>query len=78
MPDKEQPDHRDLWDAIYQARLEIAKLQGMIDMHFRDGEPPHPPCQPAIDMQKTRLGAAGAALLALLGTIGNIIVTFLR
>ena len=27
------PDHRDLWDAVNQSRLELAELKGMIKMH---------------------------------------------
>ena len=29
MPNGEIPDHRDLWEAVNQARLELAELKGM-------------------------------------------------
>ena len=29
MPNGDTPDHRDLWDALNQARLEIAEMKGM-------------------------------------------------
>ena len=72
------PDHRDLWDAVNQSRLELAELKGMIKMHFEAGQHHYPPCKPASDMQKTMLSALGAALLALLVAIGNIVIAFLK
>ena len=32
MPNGDIPDHRDLWDALNQARLEIAEMKGMLPM----------------------------------------------
>lgn len=72
------PDHRDLWDAVNQARLEIAEMKGMLTMHFADGNHHHPPCKPASDIQKTMLSAVGAALMALLAAVGSIIMEFMR
>lgn len=72
------PDHRDIWEAVNQSRLELAELKGMINMHFRDGTHHHPPCKPLADMQKTMLSALGAALLALIAAIGNIVIEFVR
>ena len=78
MPNGDIPDHRDLWDALNQARLEIAEMKGMLTMHFSDGNHHHPPCKAAADMQKTMLSAVGAALLALMAAVGSIIVEFMR
>lgn len=72
------PDHRDLWDAVNQSRLELAELKGMITMHFREGEHHHPPCKPAADMQKTMLSALGAAVLALIAAVGSIVMELLK
>ena len=72
------PDHRDLWDAVNQSRLELAELKGMLTMHFRDGEHHHPPCKAANDMQKTMLSAMGAAVLALIAAVGSIVMELLR
>lgn len=72
------PDHRDLWDAVNQSRLELAELKGMIKMHFEDKQHHYPPCKPAADMQKTMMSALGAALIALLAAVGNIVMEFVR
>lgn len=72
------PDHRDLWHELNQARLDIAELRGMLTMHFREGEHHHPPCKPVADMQKTMLSAVGAALLALLASIGSVVAELMR
>ena len=47
-------------------------------MHFEAGQHHYPPCKPAADLQKMMLSALGAALLALLAAIGNIVVAFLK
>lgn len=78
MANGDNPDLRDVWDAVNQSRMELAELRGMLTMHFRQGEHHHPPCKPATDMQKTMLSALGAALLALLAAIGSIIMEFMR
>lgn len=78
MANGDNPDLRDVWDAVNQSRMELAELRGMLTMHFRQGEHHHPPCKPAADMQKTMLSALGAALLALLAAIGSIIMEFMR
>ncbi len=78
MANGEIPDHRDLWEAVNQARLELAEMKGMIKMHFTDGTHHHPPCKPAAEIQKTMLSAVGAALLALLAAIGSIVAEFMR
>ncbi len=78
MPNGDSPDHRDIWEALNQARLDIAELKGMIKMHFEDGQHHHPPCKPASDMQKTMMSALGAALLALIAAVGSIIAAFVK
>ena len=78
MPNGEIPDHRDLWDSVNQARLELAELKGMMKMHFADGQHHYPPCKPAADMQKTMMSAAGAAVLALIAAIGSIVMELIR
>ena len=77
MPNGDIPDHRDLWDALNQARLELAELKGMLKMHFAEGQHHYPPCKPAADLQKTMLSAMGAAVLALIAAIGNIVMEFI-
>ena len=78
MPNGDTPDHRDLWDALNQARLEIAEMKGMLKMHFDDQRHHFPPCKPAAEMQKTMLSAVGAALLALLAAAGSIVAEIIR
>lgn len=78
MANGDNPDLRDVWEAVNQSRMELSELRGMLTMHFRAGEHHHPPCKPATDMQKTMLSALGAALLALLAAIGSIIMEFMR
>ena len=74
----DSPDHRDLWDAVNQSRLELAELKGMIKVHFEDSKHHYPPCKPAAELQKTIISAVGAAILALLAAIGNIVMEFMR
>lgn len=74
----DNPDHRDLWETLNQARLEIAELKGMITMHFKDGEHHHPPCKAATDVQKTMLSAVGAAVLALMAAVGALVIELVR
>ncbi|MDD2318300.1 MAG: hypothetical protein PHD57_13260 [Desulfobacterales bacterium] len=78
MADIEIPNHRDLWEAVNQSRLELAELKGMVKMHFEDKQHHYPPCKPAADMQKTMMSALGAALIALLAAVGNIVMEFVR
>ncbi len=72
------PDTRDLWHEVNQARLDIAELRGMLNMHFGRGEHHFPPCKPAADLQKMMVSTLGAALIALLAAIGNIVMELLR
>ncbi|MBR2964311.1 MAG: hypothetical protein IKC53_08910 [Lentisphaeria bacterium] len=72
------PDTRDLWHEVNQARLDIAELRGMLNMHFGRGEHHYPPCKPAADLQKMMLSTLGAALIALLAAIGNIVMELMR
>lgn len=75
----ENPDLRDVWNAVNEARMELAELKGMLSVHFADRNIHHsPPCHAAEDLRKTMLSAAGAALLALLAAIGSIIATVVR
>lgn len=78
MANGDNPDHRDIWDAVNQSRMELAELRGMLTMHFREGEHHHPPCKAASDMQKTMLSALGAAVLALIAAVGSIVMELLR
>ncbi len=78
MPNGDSPDHRDIWDALNQARLDIAELKGMIKMHFEDGQHHHPPCKAASDMQKTMSSAMGAAFLALIAAVASVIAAFIK
>ncbi len=72
------PDHRDLWDAVNQSRLELAELKGMVKMHFDDRQHHIPPCKPAADMQKTILSALAAAVIAMLGAICNLVLAVVK
>ena len=72
------PDTRDLWHEVNQARLDIAELRGMMNMHFGRGEHHYPPCKPAADLQKMMMSTLGAALIALLAAIGNIVMELMR
>ena len=72
------PDTRDLWHEVNQARLDIAEPRGMLNMHFGRGEHHYPPCKPAADLQKMMLSTLGAALIALLAAIGNIVMELMR
>ena len=74
----EVPNLRDVWEQLNQSRLELAELKGMIKMHFEAGQHHYPPCKPAADMQKTMMSALGAALIALLAAVGNIVMEFVR
>jgi len=72
------PDNKTIWDAVMQARMDLAELKGMMTMHLREGEHHHPPCAPAANMQRTMLTAAGASILALLSALGSIVRELLR
>lgn len=82
MADKENntalPDNKSIWDSLMASRLELAELRGMITMHFRDGEHHHPPCEPAANLQKTMLTAAGASILALVSAVGSLVMEFMK
>ena len=78
MDDENHPDNRTIWDAVMQARMDLAELKGMMTMHLREGEHHHPPCAPAAHLQRTMLTAAGASILALLSAIGSIAIEFMR
>lgn len=76
MPD--MPDSHDLWHEVNQARLDIAELRGMVKMHFEDRQHHIPPCRPAAEMQKTIMSALAAAVIAMLGAIGNLIIAVVK
>lgn len=76
MPDT--PDNLDLWHEVNQARLDIAELRGMVKMHFEDRQHHIPPCRPAAEMQKTIMSALAAAVIAMLGAIGNLIIAVVK
>ena len=72
------PDTRDLWHEVNQARLDIAELRGMLNMHFGRGEHHYPPCKPAAELQKTMLSTLAAAVIALIAAMGNIFMELMR
>ena len=72
------PDTRDLWHEVNQARLDIAELRGMLNMHFGNGQHPYPPCKPAAELQKTMLSTLAAAVIALIAAMGNIFMELMR
>lgn len=74
----EMPDSHDLWHEVNQARLDIAELRGMVKMHFEDRQHHIPPCRPAAEMQKTIMSALAAAVIAMLGAIGNLIIAVVK
>jgi hypothetical protein len=76
MPDT--PDNLDLWHEVNQARLDIAELRGMVKMHFEDRQHHIPPCRPAAEMQKTIMSALAAAVIAMIGAIGNLIIAVVK
>ena len=74
----EMPDSHDLWHEVNQARLDIAELRGMLKMHFEDRQHHIPPCRPAAEMQKTIMSALAAAVIAMIGAIGNLIIAVVK
>ena len=72
------PDTRDLWHEVNQARLDIAELRGMLNMHFGSGQHHYPPCKPAAELQKTMLSTLAAAVIALIAAMGNIFMVLMR
>lgn len=75
----DNPDLRDVWNAVNESRRELAEMKGMLTVHFSDRNIHHsPPCHAAEDMRKTMLSAAGAAILALLAAIGSIVASVMR
>ena len=72
------PDKRDLWHEVNQARLDIAELRGMLNMHFGSGQHHYPPCKPAAELQKTMLSTLAAAVIALIAAMGNIFMELMR
>ena len=72
------PDTRDLWHEVNQARLDIAGLRGMLNMHFGSGQHHFPPCKPAAELQKTMLSTLAAAVIALIAAMGNIFMELMR
>lgn len=74
----DNPTHAEIWEVVNQSRMDIAKLQGMLEMHFRDNVHHNPPCKVAADVQKTMLSAVGAALLALIGAAGALALELFR
>ncbi|MGF0037660.1 hypothetical protein HF882_01345 [Victivallis vadensis] len=74
----EMPDSHDLWHEVNQARLDIAELRGMVKMHFEDRQHHIPPCRPAAEMQKTIMSALAAAVIAMIGAIGNLIIAVVK
>ena len=74
----EMPDSHVLWHEVNQARLDIAELRGMVKMHFEDRQHHIPPCRPAAEMQKTIMSALAAAVIAMIGAIGNLIIAVVK
>ena len=79
MPNGNDPDLKDIWNAVNDMRQSLAELRGMLNIHFSDQNiHHHPPCHPAEEIRKTMLSAAGAAILALLAAIGSIVANVVR
>ena len=72
------PDNKTIWDAVMQARMDLAELKGMMTMHLREGEHHHPPCAPAANLQRTMLTAAGASILALISALVSIALELMK
>ena len=72
------PGFPELWEGVSRARMDIAELKGMINMHFRDGVHHTPPCATAEGLQKTLHAATGAAIISLLSAVGCLIVELVR
>lgn len=53
-------------------------MRGMVKMHFEDRQHHTPPCRPAAEMQKTIMSALAAAVIAMLGAIGNLIIAVVK
>ena len=51
---------------------------GCITMHFGNGQHHYPPCKPAADLQKMMISTLGAALLAVLAAVGNLVLELIR
>ena len=72
------PGFPELWEGMSRARMDIAELKGMIQMHFRDGVHHTPPCATAEGLQKTLHAAMGAAIISLLSAVGCLIFEIVR
>ena len=72
------PGFPELWEGMSRARMDIAELNGMIKMHFRDGVHHTPPCATAEGLQKTLHAAMGAAIISLLSAVGCLIFEIVR
>ena len=78
MANGNDPDHREIWDAVNKARMELSEMKGMISMHFQSGMHHHPPCKPAEDLRKLMFSAVGAAVISLLAAVGVLVMEIIR
>lgn len=67
------PGFSELWEGVTRARMDIAELKGMMNMHFKDGSHHQPPCATAAGLQKTLYAAMGAAIISLLSAVGTLV-----
>ena len=72
------PGFPELWESVTHARMDIAELKGMINIHFRDGVHHLTPCATASGLQKTLHTAMGAAIISLLSAVGCLVLELLR
>ena len=72
------PGFPELWEGVSRARMDIAELKGMIQMHFKDGVHHLPPCSTATGLQKTLHAAMGAAIISLLSAVGVLIFEIVK
>ena len=72
------PGFPELWEGLTRARMDIAELKGMVNMHFADKAHHTPPCATATGLQKTLHAAMGAAIISLLSAVGTLIFELVR
>lgn len=79
MANGDTPDHREIWEAVNAARMELAELKGMVSMHLQDlSAHHHPPCKYAAETNRSILSAVGAAILALMAAVGALVMELIR
>jgi hypothetical protein len=72
-------NNNDLWGTLNAMREDLAELKGMMKVHMDNDNIHHnPPCRYSADINKNILTAIGAAVLALLGALGALLMEFLK